>query len=132
MRQDKSHDTNIIHSLACFIHPGNPNVFTDGKKQQWYGSRELVKHLEEVESITEHKWNTNNEQHNAYDSWKKKIAIKIRSWLNNSKHSLLYTMKFICDLILENHRYMHIYQNSFYWFFVVYRDRGMDWLSSAS
>ena len=27
----------------------------------------------------------------------------------------------ICDLILENHRYTHIYQNSFYWCFVVYR-----------
>ena len=39
------------------------------------------------------------------------------------------TSRLKCDQILENCWYTHIYQNLFYWFFVVYRDRGMDWLS---
>ena len=33
---------------------------------------------------------------------------------------------FICDLILENRRYPHNFQNAFYLFIVFYRDRGMD------
>ena len=36
-------------------------------------------------------------------------------------------LKYDCDLVLGNRRYPHIFQNSFYLFFVVYRDRGMDW-----
>ena len=32
----------------------------------------------------------------------------------------------ICDLILENRRYPHNFQNAFYLFFVFYKDRGMD------
>ena len=32
----------------------------------------------------------------------------------------------ICDLILENRRYPHNFQNAFYLFFVFYRDRRMD------
>jgi len=35
----------------------------------------------------------------------------------------------VCDLILENHRCIHISQNLSYGFFVVGRDRRMDWQS---
>ena len=39
---------------------------------------------------------------------------------------VLISRSIICDLILENRRYPHNFQNGFYLFYVFYRDRGMD------
>ena len=45
------------------------------------------------------------------------VCVIHKPWLRGVFHSQFQSQENICNLILQNRRYTHIYQNSFYWFF---------------
>ena len=58
------------------------------------------------------------------------ILVPWQYWVGISKPKSAFSMTLNasnkCDLILENCQYLHNFQNSFYLFFVAYRDRGIE------